>query len=50
MGLSSLTRYALFLESGDYLESGNGIIQFKNSQAVRDMYYDSAILIRGLKT
>ncbi len=42
MGLSSLTRYTLFMESGDYISNGDGVIQFNNPVVVRDMYYDSA--------
>lgn len=49
MGLSSLTRYALFWESGDYIANGDEVIRFRNSIAVRDMYYDSARLIRGFE-
>ena len=49
MGLSSLTRYTLFMESGDYISNEDGVIQFSNPVVVRDMYYDSASLIRGFE-
>lgn len=44
MGLSSLTRYNLFMESGDLIESGEGIVRF------RDYLYDigSVAEIKGL--
>ncbi len=37
------------MESGDYIGNGNGIIQFRDSTAVRNMYYDSARLISGFE-
>lgn len=49
MGLSSLTRYALFMESGDFIANGNEILLFRNPIIVSDMYYDSARLIRGFE-
>lgn len=49
MGLSSLTRYTLFMESGDYIENGNGVLRFRDPVAVRDLYYDSAKLIKGFE-
>ena len=47
MGLSSLTRYNLFMESGDLIESGEGIVRFRDYLSVKNMYYDSARLLRG---
>lgn len=49
MGLSSLTRYDLFMESGDLIESGDGIVRFRDYLSVKNMYYDSARLIRGFE-
>lgn len=49
MGLSSLTRYALFLESANFINNGQGIIPFKDPYAVKDMYYQSAKLIKGFE-
>lgn len=49
MGLSSLTRYNLFMESGDLIESGEGIVRFRDYLSVKNMYYDSARLLRGLR-
>lgn len=49
MGLSSLTRYNLFMESGDSIENGDGIVRFKDYQSVKKMYYDSARLIWGFE-
>lgn len=49
MGLSSLTRYTLFMESGDFIANGDNVIQYRNPIAVRDMYYDSARLIGGFE-
>lgn len=49
MGLSSLTRYNLFMESGNSIESGDGIVRFWDDQLVKNMYYDSAQLIRGFE-
>lgn len=49
MGLSSLTRYNLFMESGDSIESGDGIVRFRDYLSVKNMYYDSARLIRGFE-
>ena len=49
MGLSSLTRYNLFMESGDSIESDDGIVRFRDYLSVKNMYYDSARLIRGFE-
>lgn len=49
MGLSSLTRYSLFKESEEFIANKNNIIQFKNPNAVREMYHDSAKLIFGFE-
>ena len=49
MGLSSLTRYNLFMESGDSIESGDGVVRFRDYVSVKNMYYDSARLIRGFE-
>lgn len=49
MGLSSLTRYDLFIESGDLIESADGIVHFVDYLSVKNMYYDSARLIRGFE-
>ena len=49
MGLSSLTRYNLFMESGDSIESGDGIVHFRDYLSVKNMYYDSARLIQGFE-
>lgn len=49
MGLSSLTRYSLFLESGDLMNNHDGIIQFRDYSAIKSMYYDSAKLITGFE-
>ena len=49
MGLSYLTRYNLFMESGDSIESDDGIVRFRNYLSVKNMYYDSARLIRGFE-
>lgn len=49
MGLSSLTRYNLFMESGDLIESGEGIVRFRDYLSVKNMYYDSARLLRGFE-
>lgn len=43
MGLSSLTRYNLFMESGDSIESGDGIVRFRDYLSVKNMYYDSVL-------
>ena len=49
MGLSSLTRYNLFMESGDSIESGDGIVRFRDYLSVKNMYYDSARLIQFIR-
>lgn len=49
MGLSSLTRYNLFMESGDSIESDDGIVRFRDYLSVKNMYYDSARLIWGFE-
>ena len=49
MGFSSLTRYDLFLESGNIIESGDEVIRFIDYSSVKNMYYDSARLIRGFE-
>ena len=49
MGFSSLTRYDLFLESGNIIENGDGVIHFIDYSSVKNMYYDSARLIRGFE-
>lgn len=49
MGLSSLTRYNLYMESGDSIGDGDGIVQFRDYLSVKNMYYDSARLIRGFE-
>lgn len=49
MGFSSLTRYDLFLESGNIIESGDEVIRFIDYSSVKSMYYDSARLIRGFE-
>ena len=49
MGFSFLTRYDLFLESGDIIENGDGVIHFIDYSSVKNMYYDSARLIRGFE-
>lgn len=48
MGLSLLTRYDLFLESSNLIESG-GIVRFRDAQKVRNMYFNSAQLLRGFE-
>ena len=37
MGLSSLTRYNLFIESGDLIESGEGIVRFRDYLSVKNI-------------
>lgn len=49
MGFSFLTRYDLFLESGNIIENGDGVIHFIDYSSVKNMYYDSARLIRGFE-
>lgn len=49
MGLSSLTRYMLFMESGDFIADGNGVLRFRDPVAVKDLYYDSAKLVKGFE-
>lgn len=49
MGLSLLTRYNLYTKSAEFIESGNDIIKYKDESAVKNMYYDSAILIYGFE-
>lgn len=49
MGFSSLTRYNLFMESGDSIESDDRIVRFRDDTLVKNMYYDSARLIRGFE-
>lgn len=49
MGFSSLTRYNLFMESGDSIENGEGVLRFENDLSVQNMYYDSANIIRGFE-
>ncbi len=49
MGLSLLTRYSLFMESSQFIEGRNAIIQFRDLNSVRDMYLNSARLIRGFE-
>ena len=49
MGLSSLTRYNLFMESGNSINSGDGIVHFNNYLSIKSMYYDSAQLIQGFE-
>ena len=49
MGFSSLTRYDLFWESGNIIENGDGVIHFIDYSSVKNMYYDSARLIRGFE-
>lgn len=49
MGLSSLTRYNLFMEAGNSIESGDEIVHFKDYLSVKNMYYDSARLLRGFE-
>lgn len=49
MGFSSLTRHELFWESGNFIENGDGVIKFKDYSSVKNMYYDSARLIRGFE-
>lgn len=49
MGLSFLTRYKLFMESGNSIESGDRIVRFKDYQSVMNMYYDSARIIQGFE-
>lgn len=36
MGLSSLTRYNLFMESGDSIESDDGIVRFRDYLSVKN--------------
>lgn len=47
MGLSSLTRYSLFMESRDSIESG--IVRFRDYLSVENMYDNSARLIKGFE-
>lgn len=49
MGISSLTRYDLFIESGDFIKSGDGIVRFADYESVKNTYYDSAQLIKGFE-
>lgn len=49
MGLSFLTRYNLFMESGDSIGSGDGIVRFRDYLSVMNMYYDSARIIGGFE-
>ena len=49
MGFSSLTRHDLFRESGEIIENGDGVIKFRDYSSVKNMYYDSARLIRGFE-
>lgn len=49
MGFSSLTRYDLFWESGNIIENGDRVIHLKDYSSVKNMYYDSARLIRGFE-
>ena len=45
MGFSFLTRYNLFMESGNLITKDNGIVHYKDYLAVQNMYYDSAHII-----
>ncbi|KHM51402.1 hypothetical protein SAMN02745671_02272 [Anaerovibrio lipolyticus DSM 3074] len=45
MGFSFLTRYNLFMESGNLITNDNSIVRYKDYLIVRNMYYDSAHLI-----
>lgn len=45
MGFSFLTRYDLFMESGNLITKDNGIVHYKDYLTVQNMYYDSAHLI-----
>ena len=49
MGFSSLTRHELFWESGNIIENGDRVIKFRDYSSVKNMYYDSARLIRGFE-
>ncbi len=49
MGLSFLTRYDLFMKSGELIESGDRIVRFRDSPSVMNMYYNSARLIQGFE-
>lgn len=49
MGYSLLTRYNLFIQSGNLIKNGEVIVNFKNPQQVSNMYFDSAKLICGLE-
>lgn len=49
MGFSSLTRYDLFMKSGELIESGDRIVRFRDSPSVMNMYYNSARLIQGFE-
>lgn len=48
MGLSSLTRYDLFMESGNLIKR-DGIVRFRDYLSVKNMYYDSARLLCGFE-
>ena len=37
------------MESGDSIESDDGIVRFRDYLSVKNMYYDSARLIRGFE-
>ena len=37
------------MESGDSIESGDGIVRFRDYLSVKNMYYDSARLIQGFE-
>ena len=49
MGLSSLTRYDLFMKSAEQIGRGDTIVSFNDDQEVKNMYYNSAQLLWGLE-
>ena len=49
MGLSELTRYQLFYESGELINNANSILNYRDARIVQNMYFDSANLIRGFE-
>lgn len=49
MGFSLLTRNDLFWKSAEIIENDDSVIHFKDNLSVKNMYYDSARLIRNFE-
>ena len=50
MGLTRLTRYELFMNAVEMLERQDDAYMFSDKTIIRNMYYNSAVVIEGIES